>query len=486
MSAKSGFVKFITTMNPMLETAVAASRASPAPFPTFAKGNSMEDNFAILCQHLSTVYAPAKDISRLDGRIDTVEFDITTLDEKYKQLADKVEEMSAENAVLKSSIASLKSTQDKQVCSAAAAACEEKISSAKRTLYIQDFRDINQQLLDEDVDEITLPSKKLPISMFTSSLQGELDRRAEAEGLIRSPAIVMLRMLNTKNENTGRIPLMIKFTDPIAASVALDLINVINTDKEIKQRHLYRAAQFARVQDKQYTSRLPFSTRLGWALKTGGIIHGYNIVPMIVDRDKEPHILPRIWVSRHKTRMLLEVACPATDEESASLLRTAVKIQLKMNDGEVDTVADLILQPRRPSRPPRTDNPPAGEPMQTTDSQPHAPPQALFMPPPMLPATPDRSAGPPKLNPWTNHPVTLGRTDPGEPTPGQRAKKLAEALKEKKKNQPKPRSQSQSQSRNSRASSAKRSATSPLERPASDMAADEGGKVNTANKKNRA
>ncbi len=301
MSAKSGFVKFITTMNPMMEAATSMSRVSPAPLPTFAKGNSMEENFGILCKHLSTIYAPAHEISRLDGRIDTVNFDLTMLDEKVKQLSAKVEEMSAENAVLKSSMASLKSTQDKQVCSAAAAACDEKISRARCTLYIQDFRDINQQLRDEKVAEIPMPSKNQPISMFTSSFQGELDRRARVEGLVRTPAVVRLQILNTGKENTGRLPLMIKFADAISASVALDLINIINTDKEIKRRHLYSAAQIARVQDKQYTSRLPFSTRLCWALKTGGIIYGYNIVPMVVDRDKEPHLLPKIWVSFKKT-----------------------------------------------------------------------------------------------------------------------------------------------------------------------------------------
>ena len=109
---------------------VAGARSSPVPIPTFTKGNSMEDNFGVLCQYLAATYATRNEIHRLDGRIDTVNFDLTTLDEKYKQLAAKVKEISAENAVLKSSVASLKSTQDKQVCSAAAAACDEKIMSA--------------------------------------------------------------------------------------------------------------------------------------------------------------------------------------------------------------------------------------------------------------------------------------------------------------------------------------------------------------------
>ncbi len=52
------------------------------------------------------------------------------------------------------------------------------------------------------------------------------------------------------------------------------------------------------------------------------MIYSFNIVPTVQNRDKDPHILPKAWVSRNNTRLLLEVVSPASDEEAASLVKT--------------------------------------------------------------------------------------------------------------------------------------------------------------------
>lgn len=477
MSVKSGLVKFISGMDVASTTDIG--KDASAPPLVFEAGTPDDANFQKLWNNLSTLFAPITEITRLDSKIDDVSAALSEVDEKFdakfSELSAQLEELRAENSVLKTSFATLKKSHEKQASTATAAACDERIQSAKCTLFISDAYEINRQSRDECKEgdpppPPPIPTRKLPVGMLTNSFQRELDRRAWSEGRMTSPSITMLRIIRTNKDNSGKMPVMIKFSDMTAASVAYDLINVPNPDAERPGQYLYRIAQHSRVQDKQYNALYPFTMRMCWALKQAKVIYSYNIVPTVADRDKDPHILPRVWVTRNNTRMLLEVACPATDEEAASLVRTALKPNFKLPDDVVTTVANLILQPRRPRQAPPAVNSPATEPMEA-DPPPAAAPD-LSMPPPT------GASGQSKPNPWTNHPINNSRPDFGEPMPGQRAKKLAAALKEKRQVRPR------SLSRSSRATSTKCTASSPPEKPGAELNV-EGGKVNNNDKKNK-
>jgi len=454
----------------------APDRGSPPPL--LFEGDTPESaNFQKLCTYLSAMFAPATEITRLENKIDYALSSASEVDEKVNKHTNQIDELKAEIALLQTSLASLKKAHDKQACHSAAADCDEKIFSARCTLYLQDAYDLNQQYYDEGgKDHPPIPDRRLPVGMLTNIFQRELDRRARGEGHLTSPSITSLRIFkNDKKGDNGKLPLFIKFSDTNSASVAFDLINVPDPDPVSKDRYLYRIAQHARIQDKQYNAVQPFMMRLCWALKQTKVIYSFNVVPTVVDRDKDPHVIPKAWVSRNNTRLLLEVASPVSDEDAASLVKTAIKTQFKLDDKTVTAVTDLILEPRKP-RQPFIKRAPAAKSNAAAAPVPAA--MDTSMPPPALSITQTPATGLIKPNPWFNHPLTSARPDLGELTPGQRAKKMKAALKEKGE---RPRSQS----RSSRASSAssKRAATSPPEIPDSDQSTSVGGgRVNNKKK----
>jgi len=447
--------------------------------PLLFEGDTPESaNFQKLCNYLSAMFAPATEITRLENKIDYALSSASEVEEKVNKHTSQIDELKAEIALLQTSLASLKKSHDKQACYSAAADCDEKILSARCTLYLPDAYDLNQQYYDEGgKDHPPIPTRRLPVGMLTNAFQRELDRRARGEGQLTSPSITWLRIFkNDKKTDNGKLPLFIKFSDMNSASVAFDLLNVPDPDPDSKDRYLYRIAQHARIQDKQYNAVHPFMMRLCWALKQTKVIYSFNVVPTVVDRDKDPHVIPKAWVSRNNTRLLLEVACPASDEDAAALVRTAIKPQFNLDDKTVTAVTDLILQPRQPRQAP-SKRAPAAKPNAAAAPAPAV--TDLSMPPPALSIAQTPAPGLTKPNPWFNHPLTSARPDLGELTPGQRAKKMKAALKEKGE---RPRSHS----RSSRASSAssKRAATSPPEKPESDQTTSAGGgRVN--NKKNK-
>jgi len=426
------------------------------------------------------MFVPVTEVTRLENKIDLALSNTSEVDEKVNKHTSQIDELKAEIAILQSSLASLKKSHDKQASAAAAAACDEKIASARCTLYLADAYELNQQYYDEGgEDHPPIPTKRLPVGMITNAVQRELDRRARGEGHLTSPSITWLKILNNDKKNdSGKMPVLIKFSDMNAASSAFDLLNVPDPDPDTKERHIYRTAQHARIQDKQYNAFYPFLMRLCWALKQNKVIYSFNIVPTVQNRDKDPHILPKAWVSRNNTRLLLEVVSPASDEEAASLVKTAIKPQFKLDDNTVADVTKLILQPRQSRQTPRGRAPAAGR--AAADTRPALPVADPSMPPPGEAIAQPAAPGLQKPNPWFNHPLTAARADFGVLTPSQRAKKLKAALQARKQERP------HSLSRSSRASSAaKRAASSPPEKPGADPTATSaagGGKVNLSKK----
>jgi len=424
MPGKSGIVKLISAMDATQHTASERGITPPLPFE-----GETSTNFTMLCNYLSARFAPATEITRLESKIDYALSSVTEVEEKSNTNSSQIQELKAEIALLQTSLASLRKSHDRQACSSAAAGCDEKILSARCTLFLPDAYDINQQYYDEGgKDDPPIPTRRLPVGMITYAFQRELDRRARGEGHLTSPSITSLRIFkNDKNKDNGQLSLFIKFSDINSASMAFDLINVPDPDPDSKDRYLYRIAQHARIQDKQYNAVHPFMMRLCWALKQTKAIYSFSVVPSVVDRDKDPHIIPKAWVTRNNTRLLLETACPTSDEDAAALVRTAIKPQFKLDDKTVTAVTDLILEPRQPRRAPMKRAPAAKS---SASATPATATTDTSMPPPVLSIAQVTAPGLSKPNPWLNHPVTA-RPDLSEQTPGQRAKKMKAALKEK-------------------------------------------------------
>jgi len=121
------------------------------------RGDLPPPSFSKLCNYLSAMFAPATEITRLENKIHYALSSASEVEEKVNEHTSQIDELKAEIALLQTSLASLKKSHDKQASYAAAAACDEKILSARCTLYLADAYDLTNNTMTRE-GRIILPS----------------------------------------------------------------------------------------------------------------------------------------------------------------------------------------------------------------------------------------------------------------------------------------------------------------------------------------
>jgi len=149
--------------------------------------------------------------------------------------------------------------------------------------------------------------------------------------------LVYLRKLPDKPTS----PVLLRFSDPRATSFARQLLSAKGD----------RNVSVGRIKDAKYQEFLPYSLRLGYALKVAGITPYYNIDPTVYDRASMPKILPQLQILHKGQRTVLRCAAPKSDDESKQLVAHAIRIQLNLDQEAIDKIITHLSQltPRAPA-----------------------------------------------------------------------------------------------------------------------------------------
>ena len=146
-----------------------------------------------------------------------------------------------------------------------------------------------------------------------------------------------------KNPDKPTQPVLLRFSDPRAASFARQLLSV-KGDKNVV---------IGRIKDTAYQDYLPFSLRLGYALKAGGLTPYYNVVPVVYDRAAKPRILPQLQILINGQRTIVRCAAPKSDHEAKQLVANAIRLQFELEQPMIDNIVTRIAQlsPCSPQQP---------------------------------------------------------------------------------------------------------------------------------------
>jgi len=146
-----------------------------------------------------------------------------------------------------------------------------------------------------------------------------------------------------KNPDKPNQPVLLRFSDPRAASFARQLLSAKGD----------RNVVIGRIKDSAYQEYLPFSLRLGYALKAGGLTPYYNVVPVVYDRAAKPRILPQLQITINGQRTIVKCAAPKSDHEAKQLVANAIRLQFELEQPRIDKIVTQIAQltPRSPQQP---------------------------------------------------------------------------------------------------------------------------------------
>ena len=137
-----------------------------------------------------------------------------------------------------------------------------------------------------------------------------------------------------KNPDKPTSPILLRFSEPRSASFARQLLSTKGD----------RNVSIGRIKDAAYQDLLPFSLRLGYAMKAAGITPFYNVDPRVYDRAAKPRILPQLQILFKGQRTVLKCVAPRSDDESKQLVANAIRVQLNLDLAAVDSIVTHLSQ----------------------------------------------------------------------------------------------------------------------------------------------